>query len=58
MGIVLTQAYFFTEEELRTLVTGCGFVEQSIEFEERDMQNKKEGKTWKRRWLQGIFYKP
>jgi len=33
-------------------------VEQSLEFEERTMENKKEGKMWQRRWIQATFMKP
>ena len=39
-------------------MVGCGFEEEVIEFEERIMKNKKEGKMWNRRWLQAIFHKP
>ena len=52
------QAYFFTADEVRRLFGACGLVEQVVEFEERDMHNVKEGKAWRRRWIQAVFRKP
>ena len=52
------QAYFFTAEEIRRLMSACGFIEESVHFEERSMENKKENKVWNRKWLQAVFKKP
>ncbi len=52
------QAYFFAADELRRLMTGCGFEVESLGFEDRAMENKKEGKVWSRRWVQAVFRKP
>ncbi len=52
------KAYFFAADELRRLMGGCGFEVESIGFEDREMENKKEGKAWRRRWVQAVFRKP
>lgn len=50
-----TYAYFFTEDELRTLFENVGLSCISCKYEERTVENRKEGLTMRRRWVQARF---
>ncbi|KAG7173402.1 tRNA N(3)-methylcytidine methyltransferase METTL6-like [Homarus americanus] len=53
-----TRSYYFTEEELRQLFEGSGFVVSSNHYVSRQTVNKKEGINARRIFIQAKFMKP
>ncbi|PXF49873.1 Methyltransferase-like protein 2-A [Gracilariopsis chorda] len=52
-----TYAYFFEQQEMRSLFERAGLVCVSCEYEDRIVTNRKSETTMKRRWIQAKFQK-
>mmetsp|Transcript_53323 Transcript_53323/g.106901 ORF Transcript_53323/g.106901 Transcript_53323/m.106901 type:complete len:229 (+) Transcript_53323:1-687(+) len=52
-----TRAYYFAEDEVRSLFEQAGFEVEQLETHRRRVRNRKEGYDMHRRWVQGTFVK-
>jgi len=52
-----TRAYYFAEDEIRSLFEQAGFETAQLEMHKRLVRNRKEGYNMHRRWVQGTFVK-
>lgn len=53
-----TFAYFFEKDELRALFEDAGLITDTCGYEERDVVNRRDDVTMRRRWVQAKFHKP
>lgn len=50
-----TRAYFYTEDDVRTLFSAAGFLSRSVHFQDRLHHNRKRQIKMRRRWVIAVF---
>ncbi|KAL6768508.1 hypothetical protein ACKKBF_B11000 [Auxenochlorella protothecoides x Auxenochlorella symbiontica] len=53
-----TRAFYFTQEGMRSLFKGAGFVCESLSCQSRHVENRKKGLAMRRLFIQGVFRLP